>query len=517
MANARQQQVTVFVETFYQNWNTKVLQNRAEYFDSVNAADLAAGLPLGTIPPNSIPTFEQLTGGSATRSTGGATSAGSVVGNDQLGQVTNVTNPPNVPIPAGGAIAPDRENLRQTAAQFAADVNALAQQTILGEQSQATVPGNVNVGRPVSKPDIAYINEQGRYAIEMTLNPVGPPPGQSQGTTPGAFRTDDGSRGSSSTETSTLLRQRIDQLYGTNRTIQSQENVLAAYENISYQLSWYIAPPSFYNRFSNYRNIPDYFLLAQSGGASGTAGSVQSAQVDAIGSVETAPADLVSNASRNPFFDLDFYIDNFEVVTRFPLAGTRMSHSNTEISFTLTEPYGISLIPRLQNAVEDVYKQAGVFTGRGARYASALYVMVIKFWGQKQDGTLERVVRRTANGTPIGAVEKYIPFVIRELRFSQGSRFVEYRIVGNPPFTFVGFGQERGVLLQRYTLTGNTVKDALVGQNTATGTAASATTTGAAGTSAAAAAEVADQGRVSTNDSGAAIVTPLYDVNQIIV
>jgi hypothetical protein len=265
-------------------------------------------------------------------------------------------------------------------------------------------------------------------------------------------------------------------LYGTDRQIPNQENVLQKYENYTYQLSWYLAPPSNYNRFGNYRNLSNYYLLAQSGGAAGVAGSVQSSQgVDATGSLDTAVPDVVSNASRNPFFDVDFFIDNLDINTRFPLAGTRMSHSNTELSFTVTEPYGLSLIPRLQNAIEDLYKQAGIFTKSGARYSSAVYVMVIKFWGIKPDGTLERVISSPSNSGTSGPVEKYIPFLIRELRFSQGSRFVEYRITGNPPFTYIGFGRERGVLLDRYTLTGRTVKDVLSGQAVATGTAAADT------------------------------------------
>lgn len=473
MARGNQQQITTFVETFYAEWGQKRLQNQTDYFDSVNTADLAADLPLGTVPPGSIPSFAQLTGGSATRTSGGATSAGAIVANSQLAQnpKANPQNPPNVPLAFPNILSTGDPTLANLTARVNAEVNALAQSVLPGIQSQAVNPGNVNVGFQVPiEPRLgSTVFDDGSFARleEQRLT----------GTRPGAFAGEDASRADSG-QNKALLRQRIDQLYGTSSTIENQRNILSDYENYTYQLSWYIAPPSNYNKFSNYKNVSNYYLLAQSGGTAGTAGSVQSQQgVDVTGSTATAVPDVVSNASRNPFFDVDFYIDNFEVVTRFPLAGTRMSHSNIEISFTLIEPYGISLIPRLQNAVEDVYKQAGIFTDRGARYASALYLMVVKFWGVKEDGTLERVVTRTTKGDPIGPVEKYIPFVIRELRFSQGSRFVEYRIVGNPPFTFVGFGRERGILLDRYTLNGVTVKDALVGQAVATGTAGSATAT----------------------------------------
>jgi hypothetical protein len=472
VAIAREQQITTFVETFYSVWNQKTLQNRTDYFDSVNAGDLAAGLPLGTIPPGAIPSFEQLTGGSATRTSGGATSAGAVIANAQAAQNpgANPQNPPNFPLlqplnlnPTGNTV------LANLTARVNAEVNALTQVTLPGVQSQAVNPGNVNIGSLVqARPTLPQLlADDGSFSRLETQRLTG--------TTPGAFAADDAAR-SDAAQNRTILRQRIDTLYGTDRQIPNQENVLQKYENYTYQLSWYLAPPSSYNRFGNYRNLSNYYLLAQSGGASGVAGSVQSSQgVDATGSLDTAVPDVVSNASRNPFFDVDFFIDNLDITTRFPLAGTRMSHSNTEISFTVTEPYGLSLIPRLQNAIEDLYKQAGIFTRSGARYSSAVYLMVIKFWGIKSDGTLERVISSPGNGGSAGPVEKYIPFLIRELRFSQGSRFVEYRITGNPPFTYIGFGRERGVLLDRYTLTGRTVKDALSGQTAATGTAAADT------------------------------------------
>jgi hypothetical protein len=66
--------------------------------------------------------------------------------------------------------------------------------------------------------------------------------------------------------------------------------------------------------------------------------------------------------------------------------------------------------------------------------------------------------------------------------------------VGAPPFSYVGFGQERGILLEKYTLTGRTVKDALAGQTAATGTSAAATATGTQNAAAAAATD----GRLNT-------------------
>lgn len=492
MARVSQQQTQIFVETFYGEWGQKFLRNRTDYFDSVNAADLAAGLAPGTVPPGSIPSFDQLTGGSATRTSGGATSTGSIVVESQTAQNSgaNPQNPPNVPlaVPNIAATAQSPLVLANLTARVNAEVNALSQSVLVGSQSQAVAPGNVNVGsQRTVPPSLIRVATDATREDANAGRPVAggagagiggqlPAQASSAGTVPGAFKTDDASR-SDSEPTKESLRQQIDQLYGSSTLIPNQRNVLTEYENFTYQLSWYIAPPSTYNKFSNYRNISNYFLLAQSGGAAGTAGSVQSNQVDATGGVQTAPVDFVSSASRNPFFDVDFYIDNMEVVTRFPLAGTRLSHSNSEISFTVTEPYGISLVPRLQNAIEDVYKQAGIFTSSGARYASAVYLMAIKYWGINAAGNLERVVTKRADGTPIGPVEKYIPFVIRELRFTQGSRFVEYRIVGNPPFTYIGLGRERGVLLDRVTLTGRTVKDILAGQTVATGTATADTAT----------------------------------------
>lgn len=470
MALLTSAQKTRFVSTFYNEWDQKFLKNRGDYNDSVNVADIAVGLPLNTIPEGLIPSFAQLTSGLASRISGGSTSSGTIVAESQAAQNSGANT---IDPPLGGTedlVSPQTEAARE-ATLFTQVSDLFPQRTVVGSQIQAAQAGNQGLGIPIPVPPVTLLDDAGGLgrvldvgsvsnAISGAFNP---------GASTGAFANDDGGQAQEQRNRD-QVRQRIETLYGSNKPINNQANALTQYENFSYQLGWYIAPPSNYNKFSNYRNLSNYFLLAQSGGASGTAGSVQSSQVDATGSAATAPVDLVSNASRNPNFDVDFYIDNLEVVTRFPLAGSRMSHTISEINFVVTEPYGISLVRRLQNAVEDVYRQAGVFTGSGARYASALYVMAIKFWGVDENGLAVRA--KSKDGT---LIEKYIPFVISEFKFSQGSRFVEYRITGRSPFTFVGFGQERGIILDRVTLTGRSVKDVLGAQTSATSTADAAT------------------------------------------
>lgn len=469
MASA--QVIQQYVTAFWQSWNSGTKRDRLAYDTAVNAAAAAAGLAPGTVPPNSIPTFAQLSGGSGSRDSGGSASTGALVKNAQQAQAprANPTNPLLLlaGVTAGAAVAsrvltpPNQDGGGAAALPTAA--------TQPGTQTQAVPPGTANQGQPLRPSPVAAAVVSGTTA---------PPPSAavadrdssrySPGSRPGSFQQDDAAANNPEQNTD-INRQRINNLYGQSNLINNQTNVLSRYVNTTYQLSWYISPVGALNSLNTLeRSLNNYYLLAQTGGMPGISTAAATTNVvDATGGQETAMSNLVQAADRNPFFDLDFYIDSLEVVTKFPLAGTRMSHTVSEIVFTVVEPYGLSLIPRLQSAIEDVYKLNGIFTAAGARYSSALYVMAIKFWGVKEDGTIERVATTRADGSRIANVEKYIPFVIRDLRWTQSNKQIEYRITGNSPFTFVGFGQERGIALERYNLTGRTVKDVLSSTNTA--------------------------------------------------
>lgn len=320
-------------------------------------------------------------------------------------------------------------------------------------QAPLPVPPNQGLAQPQDPPlsanQTTQSDDRGRVNIP-------------NGNTPGVFSSDEAERSSTSKSAANkeALRQQIDQRYSSN--ILTTGNVLSKYSNITYQLSWYLLPKNGLEILSRARTntLPGYYLLAQSGGAPLAAAQPQTSATLINNNVQNSQfAETVGSAGRNPNFDLDFYIDDLEIRTRYPGAGSTAAHSIVELGFSVTEPYGISLIPRLHKAVADSYRIDGINTENNFSYSRALYAMVIKFWGYRDDGTLERVVSQ--RGVP---VEKLIPFNIVDLRFTQSSKQIEYKITGRSPASYINYGTERGVALDRYNLTGASARDVLIGK-----------------------------------------------------
>ena len=179
-------------------------------------------------------------------------------------------------------------------------------------------------------------------------------------------------------------------------------------------------------------NYASYSLLMQSGGAS------------------TAPTAAVA---RNEFFQLDYYIDNLEIKSKITGKGTGRSNNATDIAFTVTETTGITLIDNLYNAVQSVYKNSGI------PYVSAVYLLVIRFYGYDETG---KIVQASNGDNNNALVEKFIPFNLSQLNFSVGNKLVEYSVKAKPLIYNVAFGSNLGVVKEQIQITGATVKDLLM-------------------------------------------------------
>jgi hypothetical protein len=191
---------------------------------------------------------------------------------------------------------------------------------------------------------------------------------------------------------------------------------------------------------SDKKNLNGYYLLVQSGGA---------------------PV-----AGRSPFFPLDFYIDNFELSTIYsstPDAGG--SAQLTELSFTVTEPNGITLLSNLLNAVRELYESKNIAKpGTPINYAAAQYCMVIRFYGYDINGNLvQPIARKTGSTDNRAAIEKFVPFTISGIEFKVANKLVEYMVKGIAVPDITGFSTNRGSIPQNFQFQGSTVKDILVG------------------------------------------------------
>ena len=274
-----------------------------------------------------------------------------------------------------------------------------------------------------------------------------------------------GARGDDAAQpTTNSVKNRLDELYGgAANAIISQDNILDYYASYTYSLSWYLVDPETYNKLvkSPKRNLEGYYLLVQSGGAP-VNNNVPNQIVDPQQAASTSGT---VKYGRSPFFPLDYYIDNLEFNVAYAGTATNGAATFSDLTFTITEPNGISLLDNLYSAVADLYSKKNITKpGTPPNYSAAMYVMVIRFYGYDVDGNLVQPIARRAGVTDNqAAVEKFIPFIISNIDFKVANKLVEYQIAGVVPGTATGFSTNRGSIPQNFQFQGTTVKDILVG------------------------------------------------------
>lgn len=281
-----------------------------------------------------------------------------------------------------------------------------------------------------------------------------------------------GARGDDGTPTSpSVVANRLDALYAAkNNFINERPNLLNDYVNYTYSLSWYIVDPRAYNQtIQNIKaNLNGYYLLAQSGGI--TSGNEQQQQPQRM-MWQDDPVIPTSTPTRSPYFNLDYYLDELRIETAYPAtleSGGPVAFKN--ISFTVSEPNGVTLPLNLYRAVNELYKQTEQAVNIGdpgnfINYASGMYCMVIRFYGYDDNGNLVQPITNNVSSTdPRAAVEKFIFYQQNSLTYSVGSKLTQYKITGSVPSARIGYSTDRGSIPYNMQFTGSTVKDVLVGQ-----------------------------------------------------
>lgn len=238
--------------------------------------------------------------------------------------------------------------------------------------------------------------------------------------------------------TKNTTRTAIDGVFNTGRII-PQSNILDQYGSYTYAASLYLMKPEAYTQLmkSSKKTIAGSQLLIQSGGAP-------------VG-------------GRNPYFSNDYYIDKIVLKSVITGKGTNAAHNVNDVKFTITEPNGISLIPNLDKAVQSYLGGAGE---KKKNYASAIYLLVIRFYGYDDTGKLvQGGVPGVFNGTGAGSafVEKFYPITVSDIKFKVANKVVEYEVTGTAVSTQIAAGAVRGSIPYNVELGGMTVKEALNG------------------------------------------------------
>jgi hypothetical protein len=254
--------------------------------------------------------------------------------------------------------------------------------------------------------------------------------------------------------------------------VKPQPNVLDKYSSYTYSASVYLCTQSQYKKMlaGVDKKIDGYQLLFQSGGAPVSDGVIRPAQIQTQEnpndpSSANSSWDGYSTAGRNPFFDADFYIDNITVETVTTGKGSGAAHMNATLKFTVVEPMGITLLNRLYKAVQNFAPIEG--TGK-VNYTSAIYLMVIRFYGYDQNGNIVMPIKgglQTPGDTsdPKAVVEKFIPFQINRINWGVGSKLVSYEWECTPVGQLLGAYSARGTIPYDVQLTDSTVGGLLKG------------------------------------------------------
>lgn len=228
-----------------------------------------------------------------------------------------------------------------------------------------------------------------------------------------------------------------------------RNNVLDQYASYTYNIGWYLMTPEQYTEMQKTHkvSVSQYNLLVQSGGAPATTAGVQP-DLTTTG----VTAGTSQSAGRNPFFALDYYFDNLEIKSVITGKGTNSVHNAAELSFTVTETAGITLIDNLWKAVKQVYKDSKI------PYSAAYYALIIRFYGYDENG---KIVQASDADNKNAIVEKIIPFRLSDINFTVANKLVEYHIKATAVPHLIGFGSNLGVIKKPVQIAGGTVKDVL--------------------------------------------------------
>lgn len=240
----------------------------------------------------------------------------------------------------------------------------------------------------------------------------------------------------SGTPTKNSTRAEIDNVF--NRGVTPQANVLDQYASYTYTASLYLTSPEEYKTLISQKKkvFPGKQLLIQSGGA--------------------------PIAGRNTYFSNDYYIDKIQINSTIQGKGSNAAHNANNITLTVIEPNGITLIPNLDKAVQEYL---GTPEKKKTNFTSPIYLLIIRFYGYDDRGNLVRGGVAQPEGSTQGSafVEKFYPLAISAINFKVANKLVEYEIKAASPSYLVATGSSRGTIPYNVEIGGITVKDALTG------------------------------------------------------
>ena len=234
-----------------------------------------------------------------------------------------------------------------------------------------------------------------------------------------------------------------------NQRINPEPNVLDQYASYTYAISWYMLTPAQYNSLSQtgQKNISTWSLLMQYGGAKITPGN--------------------NAGGRNSYFTEDYYMDNLEIESVILGKESGGPNNTSSMHFTVTEPNGFTLIDNLHHSAIDLFKRNSL--PPLASWQQIQYCLVIQFFGYDSNGNLVAPARGNVlnNAGPGGGsaiIQKYFPFVIKNLTTRIVNKQVEYKVECVPIPYNTGLSSARGTIPFPYEFSGKNISEILNGK-----------------------------------------------------
>jgi hypothetical protein len=257
-------------------------------------------------------------------------------------------------------------------------------------------------------------------------------------------------------------------------------NPLSNFSSYTYKISLYMVPPDVYNAFvksgrtnlfSNTNFSPSAFnrdiniTEVPSSAAIPTVVGTPYLVAQSGGINDTDPT------SRAPGLDLDFYIDNLNIKQAIATPETQTSTNVTEFSFDIIEPYGFSLLSKLRAASDHLQEPRHSTSPDYAKLLNDsrnLFVLGIQFLGYDKDGNVIDPgkipsVDGNPQGNAFGLYQRYYDIMITDLKFKLDGKPVVYNIKAATVSYEHAYATKRGVVWSGATVSGITVRDALLG------------------------------------------------------
>jgi hypothetical protein len=224
-------------------------------------------------------------------------------------------------------------------------------------------------------------------------------------------------------------------------------NPLSKFSSYTYNISLYAITPDAYNEWTIGGKwiTKNLSLLIQSGGITQGAAAV-----------------------RNEFFDLDFTIDDLEIVSLINGKSTMHSSNQSNLKFKIYEPFGMTFPTRLVRAQTQVQQNANI--GRDIKQqVQALntpLLLVIRFYGYDEEGKpIQAMTDPEKNGytktDSNASFERAFPILISKFSFRLENKVTVYDIEAKMINEQIGLGVKRGTIKTPLEITGSTVDAAI--------------------------------------------------------